>query len=440
MTGTKRLTVSQIHYIGDELLREGRFLEAIEIFREALGTDPDNHVYWYRMGQCLEKSERGQEAYLSFERALKIDPENAGYWNSFGRTLSLLGNFREAAKAFEEALKIDPDHPDACFNLREVRLQLSTGAESSAELQFACDSSDDFSLEEFDALIERTRSAVKESPADLSLKLRLSKLLERKGNLKEATKLLRKVLQYDSNNLAALSALADYSLSMGQLDQAIVCLQRMIAIDQSDFRTYIRLGQVLLSSQHFEAATSITRIALELAPENSQSWSLWAQIMERINDTGCYSAYLRAAELARFDAELWYKVGSIAAKRGDRGNAVMALRQAVAMAPCNSKMWLALGRVLEDIGNTVDAEAVYQQVISFDPMDATAWNALGALYSLNGDKSNAEKALRKAIDLAPDFPNPWYNLRDILMSRGDLKGADEARMCALASAARRKVI
>lgn len=419
-----KISATAISLLGADLLRTGRNDEALELFARAVKQEPENAQWWNHLGEALERADRIEEALTAYEAAVKFQPDSHEYLNNCGVMFALFGNLGEAECAFLAALKLSPDYANAKLNLRDLRLRCTT----VGSVKVATDTTSEFFTErELRSLIERLKIAASQAPADWSILLRLSHLLARSGDLMQALKLLNRIVKYDQGNIQAWLSLAELHMKLGQKQLAIIAFEKVISFNPDDYHGYLKLGEALMAAHHLVDATEAIRIAVERAPENADCWRSWAQVLELAQDKSCYFAYLRAAELARFDSELWYIVGVLAKNRGELDSAIAALQQSVELSPKSNKAWNTLGRIFEDMGDRVRAEEIYRSIIAYDPQAPKAWNNLGVVLSYRGDKAGAEEAFRRAISIAPEFVNPWYNLRDILLSRGDRSGAEEAR-------------
>ena len=111
-----------------DLLKSGKFREAIECFDSILRINPNfapvwvlkgianDAVAWYNEGIVLGNLGRYEEALECFDRALKIDPNDALAWNNKGVALRKLGRYEEALECYDRALKIDPNDAEAWYN------------------------------------------------------------------------------------------------------------------------------------------------------------------------------------------------------------------------------------------------------------------------------------------------------------------------------------
>ncbi|GEM_PF-3472455 len=138
--------------------REGRYDEALALYREILKADRNNvdaYLGLGRINMALEKYEEAKDAYtkaleidpksretcetLAFiyeklgnlreamkylDRAIEIDPENKHLWSTKGRLLSLMKKYDEAKRAYEKALSIDSEFKPAMEGLKDVERKI----------------------------------------------------------------------------------------------------------------------------------------------------------------------------------------------------------------------------------------------------------------------------------------------------------------------------
>lgn len=141
---------------------DGRYAEAVEILREALGVSPDDVLIlnnlgsslrasgdaegainiftqvttlapdlaaaWFNLGKTLKSQARPDAALPALERALMLSPAHVPARIVLGDSLKALGRINEAAEAFREALRLNPKNAQAWFALANIKtIPLSLG-------------------------------------------------------------------------------------------------------------------------------------------------------------------------------------------------------------------------------------------------------------------------------------------------------------------------
>ncbi|HEX8061941.1 MAG TPA: tetratricopeptide repeat protein [Allosphingosinicella sp.] len=161
-----------------------------------------------------------------------------------------------------------------------------------------------------------------------------------------------------------------------------------------------------------QLALSFARLATFLAPENSESWLIAADLLA---GQGRYDAALAA--LARIDRNDVFS-GTAADRRmtvlveADRtAEALAEARQAVAERPAEIDNWTRLGDILNQAKRHKEAASAYGKALDLVETGVETRNPLWALWLLRGsaltqagDWEAGKAALEKARKLAPNQP------------------------------------
>jgi tetratricopeptide (TPR) repeat protein len=93
-----------------ELMKAGRFAEAIPLFRKAIELDPSHWGYWYMAGQCCRFLNELENAVTYLKKAVALKSDEPSVLLALGITLQLTNRFNEAIDAFRKAIEINPDY------------------------------------------------------------------------------------------------------------------------------------------------------------------------------------------------------------------------------------------------------------------------------------------------------------------------------------------
>jgi tetratricopeptide (TPR) repeat protein len=121
--------INQVHELAsvrlaDALRRIGRTEDALEALRVGAGRslDPAMHV---RYAHALAEAGRYAEAEQAIRRAVGLDPGNPRLLQRLGSFLASRGSFAAAADAFERALRLDPTSIETRQALERARRRAS---------------------------------------------------------------------------------------------------------------------------------------------------------------------------------------------------------------------------------------------------------------------------------------------------------------------------
>jgi tetratricopeptide (TPR) repeat protein len=127
---------AQSHYnLGNILLQNGRWDEAIEHYQHALQFDPDYAQAHVNLGDALLQKGMVDDALLHFQHALQIDPSNAPAHVNLGGILLQRGKVDDAITQFQKALQIRPGFAEAHARLGNALRQKGRAQEAIAQFQ-----------------------------------------------------------------------------------------------------------------------------------------------------------------------------------------------------------------------------------------------------------------------------------------------------------------
>lgn len=102
---------------GLEHYNAGRYKEAVEAYKEAVGLAPENANAHYGLGRAYYALERWSEAEAAYRETLRFKPDSANAHVSLGMTFHRQGRLKEAIASYKEAVRIKPDMAETRWNL-----------------------------------------------------------------------------------------------------------------------------------------------------------------------------------------------------------------------------------------------------------------------------------------------------------------------------------
>lgn len=70
--------------------------------------DPNQHLFWARMGEAYDLAGRNDEAINAYQQAIAAKPDSAGYHNNLGNLLARTGKIDDAKNAYTKSAELDP--------------------------------------------------------------------------------------------------------------------------------------------------------------------------------------------------------------------------------------------------------------------------------------------------------------------------------------------
>lgn len=124
-----------LYNLGVRYLGEGRFEEAAEKLKLALGQRADLPDPYISLGECYLRWGKPEEALRYFSDADRIGPDNAGIVVRIGMTFDQMGRKAEAREAYLRAVGLDPGSFEARNNLGNLYLAEGRIAEARAQFE-----------------------------------------------------------------------------------------------------------------------------------------------------------------------------------------------------------------------------------------------------------------------------------------------------------------
>lgn len=90
----------------DDLVAQERFMEAVDLYNEAIALDPYSSTIWNRLGVAEMSVGRYPDAVTAFQRALELDPYYTKAWTNKGDALQAQGKYQDAIDSYDRTLAI----------------------------------------------------------------------------------------------------------------------------------------------------------------------------------------------------------------------------------------------------------------------------------------------------------------------------------------------
>lgn len=103
---------TQIPVAGLRAEMEGRWDEAISIYRSVLVGHPDRQDLWVRVAEIEGSQNRPREAADALRRAAALDPKNDDLWIKLSKACAESGDKGGALEAAKRALELEPSDPE----------------------------------------------------------------------------------------------------------------------------------------------------------------------------------------------------------------------------------------------------------------------------------------------------------------------------------------
>lgn len=345
--------------------------QAVISCRAALATYPDDINILALLGAALGDLRRYEEAEAILTQAIELAPTFSQPYVDLGSLLAQQQRVEEAIPLLEKALRLDDKLEEAHFQLGKAFAQLGHGAAA-------------------DAAFERSFAL---SPVRHSMTLAAQH--HQAGELQEAEKLCRQVLQQKPQHVDAMRMLGLIAAAAGDLYDAEHLLRQVLSLAPDHAPALFELGRVLRELDRPEDAIEVYQRLTELQPENPKAhYRLAGVLAPSAMNAEAAKAYQRALELEPNYAAAWLGLGHMHKTLGRPKAAIAAYQQCLALEPDFGEAYYSLAN-LKTYAFTDETITAMEQRIDQDGVKETS-------------QVNFLFALAKAYDDRLQFDRAWH--------------------------------
>jgi Flp pilus assembly protein TadD len=259
-------------------------------FRLGLEKDANNPSLQYNLGLVAESEGDLEAAGQHYARALKVRPLWEDGLNNYGVVLQKLGRQDEAEQSFERILKKNPDNPRATNNLGVLYLQQGKADEAKDLLTKALETDPNYAQAAInlsqaeertgggEASLEVLKSLYAQNPDEFGVAARLTELFLDRGNVKEAGKVVTKLVADFPRNDAAKRLQGRWLAKIGKTLEAEISFQEAVKLGPVTVDNYVRFADFYRDTGKAEMAMGILSSCLEKIPGNREARLLLIQL------------------------------------------------------------------------------------------------------------------------------------------------------------------
>jgi tetratricopeptide (TPR) repeat protein len=248
-----------------------------------------------------------------------------------------------------------------------------------------------------------------------------------RGELAEAERIYRQILDLDPHHADALHLLGVLAHQVGRNDVAVELIRQAIAADKRPAAYHSNLGTAYQALGRFDEAAASYERALAINPNLAEAQMNLGAVFEAQGKHDLAEARFRRALDLRPDlAEAHVNLGNILQAQGKLDEAIASHRRALHLRDDIAEAHGNLANALQAQGKLDEAVASYRRALELQPripgFHCNLANTLLALDRLD----EAEDGYRQTLALQPDYAEAHYNLGNLRQAENKL---DEAIAC-----------
>ena len=242
------------------------------------------------------------------------------------------------------------------------------------------------------------------------------------GNLQEAERLYRAILQAQPKHPDANHNLGLITVSMNQSGAALPLFKSAIDVNPNIEQFWLSYIEALIAERQFEDA----KRALKKGKKKGVAKEKLKTLTQKLVSVKAGNNPIQAPSQAEIQKLLNHY------QNGQYGDAETLAISITEQFPGHQFGWKALGAVLKQTGRVSESLVANQKSVQLAPQDAQAYNNLGITLQALGRLEEAEASYRQAIALEPDYAEAYSNLGNTLQELGRLEEAEASYRQAIA--------
>uniref|UniRef100_A0AAX7UVE7 Protein O-mannosyl-transferase TMTC3 n=1 Tax=Astatotilapia calliptera TaxID=8154 RepID=A0AAX7UVE7_ASTCA len=206
-----------------------------------------------------------------------------------------------------------------------------------------------------------------------------------------------------------------YLVAKSLMPQVIPGKKYATRVAPNHLNVYINLANLIRANDsRLEEADQLYRQAISMRPDFKQAYISRGELLLKMNKlTEARDAYLRALELDRTNADLWYNLAIVYIEMKDPSEALKNFNHALELNPRHKLALFNSALLMQESGEPKfwpEANRRFLTYVEEEPDDANGYFNLGMLAMDANENAAAERWMRKAIGLQAGFRSALFNL------------------------------
>jgi tetratricopeptide (TPR) repeat protein len=223
---------------------------------------------------------------------------------------------------------------------------------------------------------------------------------ENLGDYKNAVKVLRDAIAFNTNNEGAIYEIAFCYDQLGEYEQAIKCYSDFIDENPYSFTAWYNLGNAYSKLENYEKAIWAYEYCIvineDFGPVYFNLGSAYLSIEKYIEAVDCFH---KCIDLDGEDAMALCYLGEAYEQMNELSQAKNNYLKSLELAPMLPDAWLGLGIVLDLEGKTNEALTFLLKAAKLDPENAGIYHVLAGAYEKIGENDLAEEYYQLSLAL-----------------------------------------
>ncbi|MDB4584303.1 tetratricopeptide repeat protein [Draconibacterium sp.] len=417
----------EFEYMFLEALKQkmlGNSQKAIQFLSSCLEIDPNSSEAMYELANIHAANNDLMSASLLLEKAISINNENKWYKKLLAQIYQQSRKFSEAADLYTQLLEDDPENIELLYSKAVLLANAQKYDEAIAtydELEKKTGINEQITVEkqqiyiaagEIDKAFEEVQRLIESAPDEPKYYGLLADLYQGQGNNEMALKYYNKILEMDPENGFVHFSLANYYLSINDLEKSYEHTKKGFSSESVDIQNKLQLYMMLTSNPEKSKVTKeqeeeLIQLLLKNHPDEYLVYTVYAEsLIKKQKIDEARTALLKALDIQPNDYMLWERVLFIDNDLQDWQGLYEHSRKTIDLFPNQPQGYFmhALACVqLEKFDETISiADEGLDFVIDNPQLKGNFFMLKGEAVYKNNNKQEAFKIFDEAVKIDPE--------------------------------------
>lgn len=450
---TSQYSLQQIVEVGQRLLEQEHFTEAIALYELALKSYPATAAIYQSLGLAQEKINQIDASVRSYRQAIALDDRSPAWvYLALGKLLEQQNAWQDALFIYQQGIFQHPAEADLYCGLGLAHDRLDNPAEAISGYRRAVDLQPGYPLwvytrlktlleqqQDWIGMTQLLGQAIEVFPNQADFYRDLGLAQAKLGDLAGQIRTYQWAIALAPQPVWMYIALVDLLREQGEIAQAIeVCAQGLavypnhpelmqcaeqpqtaLSEPKPALDWYYQQAEILHQQKRYAEARQIYQQAIQQFPDQSSLYRELGVIQEKLEDTpGKIISYQTALALEPHQPSWLYIVLSRDLRATQQLEAAATVcQQGLQLYPEEAQLWIELGLTWERLDRISEMVHCYDQAIRLEPHQPVWVYSTLVYWLIKQDNFPLATSLAEAaIALYPDQAISYEKLADVLFS------------------------
>lgn len=429
VTTVNKRTYDNQAAIAETYVLEGKYPQAVEIYKGLLDKSPKDDALWYMLAVVLQDMARYDEALDAIDHAIENNPDHLPYLIQKGNLYESLDLHSDAQKLYESILSqaVPDDQIQNKVYLSSLGYAAKQLGDSTSAITFykrALElAPEDQSLyhelawtymavQDYAQAISTFNKVIGIAPEESLNYVYLGDCYYQLNNYNMAIKQYKDALELEPASTTANLKLADCYEQLEIFPLVIQYLEKHLEADPYDFYEYNRLIEFYTTLKMYDEAFNATQRLIQVDPDNPYAYELQANTLYLMANIEDVEAALNQMYDHLSEKEKLYNIGLWFMENDEYDFAVKYMHQCLLKFPLFLDAYHTMAELYQHTGRVDDIDWLFNQITDVFN-EETALNAKFRYYSTHDDPSFPQKMVdlcNRLVEIKPRNSDYWIRL------------------------------